>query len=63
MIDDKLNSQTVNDIHVIRLWNFITGMREKGLPRKEAYAIWCIAHQDNRQWAKDIFQKEIWPIK
>lgn len=68
MLDYELNSGTARDIHVIRLRNFILGMKEKGLSRKEAYAIWCYAHQDDRdkakmEWAKSTFRDDIWPIQ
>lgn len=67
LLDDELNSGTDKDIHVIRLKDFIVGMKEKGLSRKEAYAIWCFAHLDERdktklERAKLVFQKDIWPL-
>jgi hypothetical protein len=40
-------------------------MKERGLSRKEAYAMWCFAHQDERdkakmERAKSVFQNDIW---
>lgn len=65
LLNDELNMGTDKDITVIRLRNFIEAMKEKGLSRKEAYAIWCFAHQDGRdktkmERAKNDFQKDIW---
>jgi hypothetical protein len=67
LLDDEINSGTNNDLKVIRLQDFILGMKEKGLSRKAAYAIWCLAHQDDREkekmeWAKSIFQQDMWII-
>jgi hypothetical protein len=67
LLNDELNSGTDKDILVIRLKDFIVGMKEKGLSRKEAYAMWCFAHQDERDkakmdWAKNVFQKDIWSL-
>ncbi|MGG1618818.1 hypothetical protein ACIFQM_07500 [Paenibacillus sp. NRS-1782] len=65
LLDKELNSGTDKDIIVVRLRDFIVGMKEKGLSRKEAYAMWCFAHQDERdktkmEKAKIAFQNDIW---
>lgn len=65
LLNSELNSGTDKDILVIRLKDFIEGMKEKGLSRKEAYAMWCFAHLDERdktkmKRAKSAFQNDIW---
>ncbi|WP_128658931.1 hypothetical protein [Paenibacillus sp. 598K] len=65
LLNNELNSGTDKDILVIRLRDFIEAMKKKGLSRKEAYAMWCFAHQDERdrekmERAKSVFQNDIW---
>ncbi|OXS56542.1 hypothetical protein B1A99_19630 [Cohnella sp. CIP 111063] len=65
LLNKELNSGTDKDILVIRLRDFIEAMKERGLSRKEAYAMWCFAHQDERdkakmERAKSVFQNDIW---
>lgn len=67
LINHQLNSGTCTDITVIRLRRFVEGMKERGLSRKEAYAIWCFAHSDERDKAKldkakRAFQNDIWRL-
>lgn len=66
LLDNEVNSEKEDDLLVIRLRDFILAMKEKGLKRKEAYIIWCAAHQENKgqlEWAKKIFKEELWAIK
>ncbi|WP_133581674.1 hypothetical protein [Aureibacillus halotolerans] len=60
LLDDELNSGTDKDIQVVRLGDFIMGMKDKGFPRKDAYLIWCCAHRHHIEWAKNIFHKDMW---
>ncbi|MGE7869294.1 hypothetical protein ACQKNO_24520 [Bacillus paramycoides] len=67
VIDDKINSGSENDIKVVRLVDFICGMKEKNLSRKDAFAIWNFAHQDKDdpkklEWAKSVFRENLWPF-
>lgn len=62
LLDESINSGSEGDIQVLRVCDFILGMKEKNLPRKDAWAIWCCAYSENMQWAKEIFKKELWPL-
>ncbi|UZH06064.1 hypothetical protein [Heyndrickxia coagulans] len=68
LLDQYLNSGGEKDIFVIRLRDFITGLKEKGADRKEAFGIWCQAYADQKnpnrlEWAKRFFKEQLWPIK
>ncbi|WP_186579791.1 hypothetical protein [Aquibacillus kalidii] len=63
MIDNELNSGDENDIKVIRLRDFILGMKQLELSRKDAYQIWCLSHKKGLlDWAKRTFQEDLWPL-
>lgn len=65
LLDEEVNSDSETDLFVIRLRDFIIGMKDMGLKRKEAYIIWCAAHQGNKriiEWVKREFKEELWPV-
>ncbi|WP_337051072.1 hypothetical protein [Priestia megaterium] len=66
LLDSNINGVD-RDITVIRLRDFILGMKEKNLSRKDAYAIWLFAKQDKKdrsklERAKVTFQEDLWPL-
>ncbi|MEQ6376330.1 hypothetical protein RZN25_05755 [Bacillaceae bacterium S4-13-56] len=63
LLDEYINNQTSQDINTIRIRNFITAMKEAGHKRKEAYKLWMASHKkDQVDWAKKMFEDQIWPI-
>ncbi|MFF1291639.1 hypothetical protein ACFVXR_30210 [Bacillus thuringiensis] len=65
-LDEHINSNSANGITVVRIRDFILGMKEKKMKRRDAYAIWYLANEDKSdpkklERAKIIFHEDLWP--
>lgn len=66
--DEYLNTAVEHSITIIRLKDFILALKELGYKRKECQLIWLVANFDparkeqSREWAKKVFNKELWPL-
>lgn len=66
--DEYLNTDVEHSITIIRLKDFILALKELGYKRKECQLIWLVANFDparkeqSREWAKKVFNKELWPL-
>ena len=66
--DEYLNTDAQHSITIIRLRDFIMALKEAGYKRKECQLLWLVANfdpsrkQQSRDWAKKVFNEEIWPI-
>ena len=66
--DEYLNTDVEHSITIIRLKDFIPALKELGYKRKECQLIWLVANFDparkeqSREWAKKVFNKELWPL-
>ncbi|WP_404354569.1 hypothetical protein [Exiguobacterium aurantiacum] len=67
--DEYLNTDVENSITIIRLKDFILALKDLGYKRKECQMIWLVANFDplrkeqSREWAKKVFNDELWPIE
>lgn len=68
LADEYLNTDTKNSITIIRLKDFILALKEAGYKRKDCQLVWLVANFDpsrkeqSREWAKKVFNEELWPL-